>query len=230
LRPPKCTSGATGPSCLNLPQAVRPPIGLTPQVAQGPAFTDERSARFNEAGIQGREPHAAVWGDVNNDGFDDLFLANFDGVYTGPGNQLWLNDGFGTFSQSANSPTGGSVSSEAAAFGDADGDGNLDLFVGNSAAYNELWMGDGSGVFTANHNVIAGGNAGATATTYAAAWGDCNNDGRLDLFVGNNWDDSLFVNGGNAGGSVTFTDTTVTGLTDDGKVTTAVAWADACVD
>eukprot|EP00964_Phaeocystis_antarctica_P102305 scaffold67663_cov67-Phaeocystis_antarctica.AAC.3 len=90
---------------------------------------------------------AVAFGDVNGDGALDLVFGNTNNQ----ANTLLLNDGSGVFTvQAANSPMtaaasfpGGSGSTRAVAFGDIDGDGELDLLAGNGGANggaNELLM------------------------------------------------------------------------------------------
>lgn len=109
----------------------------------------------------------------------DLVLANSPGA-----SELFLNDGAGTFSQSSTFMGEKSVenrSSFAVAFGDFDGDGNLDLVIGKHDYANELWMNDGSGTFSEGGTDLPGG----IAFTNAVAVGDTNNDGYPDIVLGN---------------------------------------------
>ena len=66
--------------------------------------------------------------DVNKDGWDDLFISN--GPKGGQNNQLFLNNGDGTFREITGDPiTSDQSPSDGATFADMDGDGDLDAFV-----------------------------------------------------------------------------------------------------
>lgn len=78
--------------------------------------------------------------------------------------------------------------------GDYDNDGDLDLFIGthsgstNYAGWNvkvyrnQLFRNDGDAVFT---EITGTSIATHDRVTYCAAWGDFDNDGDLDLLIGN---------------------------------------------
>jgi len=90
-------------------------------------FTDVTAAS-GLAGPQGATGYAmgATVGDYDNDGDPDLYVTNH-----GP-NQLWRNDGDGTFTDVTEATgTGDPRWSVPAVFVDYDRDGRLDLFVGN---------------------------------------------------------------------------------------------------
>ena len=134
-----------------------------------------------------------VWGDYDNDGLVDLFVANRDGA----NNSLYRNTGNGTFQKI----TSGAIvndggNSVGASWGDYDNDADLDLFVCNAGGENNfLYENNGNGSFTKVTSGIVVNDGGHS---HGSAWADWDNDGDLDLFVSNDGqNNSLYRNDGN---------------------------------
>ena len=86
--------------------------------------TDDSGIRADGYGM------GVATGDINNDGWTDLYVSNFGH------NQLWLNNGDGTFKDiTKKAGVDDPRWSVSAAFVDIDLDGWLDLYVGNYVAY-----------------------------------------------------------------------------------------------
>ncbi|NNC84113.1 MAG: CRTAC1 family protein, partial [Flavobacteriales bacterium] len=141
---------------------------------------------------------SSSWADVDNDGDQDVFLANYD-----QDNQLFLNDGEGEFSSVEGPWEGGGGCSFSSNFADYDNDGDLDLFVTNGFCQtdlnNFLYENLGNGDF---QQVMSEPMAIDSGSSYGCAWGDYNNDGFQDLIVAN-WQDEtqsnyLYKNLGNS--------------------------------
>ena len=66
------------------------------------------------------------------------------------------------------------------AWGDFDGDGDLDLYVANYDRANVLYRKDGDSIFT---DVTSAAGVGDSGHGSGAAWGDFDGDGDLDLYV-----------------------------------------------
>ncbi len=150
-----------------------------------------------------------AWGDFDNDG--DLDLATGNG-YGSAQNQLFINDGAGTFIAS---DAFNAASTEAVAWGDYDEDGDLDLAVGNEySQQNYLFVNDGTGFFSQSAQF-------GISVTHAVAWGDSDQDGDLDLAVGNQGQNFLYLNHNGL-----FSPTLAFGTGD----TKSVAWGDCDQD
>ena len=131
----------------------------------------------------------AAWGDLDNDGDLDLFVANesekeirgHDTVGDFP-SQLFQNNGDGTFTDIAS--TAGVQNNrfcKGVTMGDYDNDRDLDIFVSN-VGKNRLYRNNADGSFT--DVAVDLGIAGSGGFDFAPWFFDFNNDGWLDLFVG----------------------------------------------
>ena len=161
------------------------------------------------------------WGDYDNDGNIDLFVANS----SSQNNFLYHNNGDGTFTRITNGAIvsdGGS--SRAVNWIDYDNDGDLDLYVTNSFSGNEItffYKNDGDGTFTKISNSVIVNDNGASSTS---SWGDYDNDGDLDLFVGNWFGQNNFLYKNDGDGI--FTKITQGDIVNDGGWTHSSSWGD----
>ena len=148
-------------------------------------FSGTRSSQLPEDMGSG-----AAWGDYDDDGWEDLAIANEVGPLTmidaerraSPAHVvLYHNNHDGTFtdvtSQSGIDFHGWAM---AVAWGDYDNDGLPDLLI-TAYGHNALYHNDGGGHF---HDVSAASGIGAPEGFWTgAAWGDYDRDGYLDLYV-----------------------------------------------
>lgn len=118
-------------------------------------------------------------GDIDHDGFDDVYFTNQLGA-----NSLYRNHGSGTFEDVTESAGVGLADRicVAAAFADYDNDGDQDLYVTSTRGGNVFFKNQGQGKF-----IDATKEAGLTliAHSQTATFFDYDNDGFLDLFVTN---------------------------------------------
>ncbi len=159
-----------------------------------------------------------VWGDYNNDGYPDLFVANANNE----NNSLYKNKGNGVFEKiTSGAIVNNASNSVGASWGDYNNDGYLDLFVANSSNQNNfLYRNNGNETFT---KITTGNIVTDAGHSHGSAWADYNNDGHLDLFVTNDQgqNNQLYANNGDG----TFT-SIANDMTQDGGESLGCAWAD----
>ncbi|MCB0098608.1 MAG: VCBS repeat-containing protein, partial [Caldilineaceae bacterium] len=140
---------------------------------------------------------SVAWGDVNGDGWLDLAVGNVaaydfdcscwpsDSV-----NKIYLNHS-GHLSESSDWQSEERDDTYSVAWGDVNGDGNLDLAVGNAPTYDLVCdcYKNGENRIYMNMGVTLGTTASWWSDdaddTWSIAWADMDNDGDLDLAAGN---------------------------------------------
>lgn len=153
--------------------------------------------------------------DVNNDGFLDIYCS-VAGKYAPKANLLYLNNGNGTFTESAAAygiaDEGNSVQGT---FFDYDNDGDLDLYVANYPLtgfdapnhYYQYKMNNVQDIETDNlyrndgesfTKVTGEANLRSYGLTLSATVGDLNEDGWQDLYISNDFSspDFMYINNG----------------------------------
>ena len=157
---------------------------------------DQGSGWFQEVyptgiGILGSISSLA-WGDMDNDGDLDLaFGASGTTTDEGAASRIYRNLGDGQIEEALDpggAPALGNTPrmTMAVAWGDMDGDGDLDLALGNTRQPNTLYRNLGGSRFEEVLDSLGNPALGAAAeNTTDLAWGDMDGDSDLDLAVSN---------------------------------------------
>lgn len=140
--------------------------------------------------------------DYDNDGFLDVYVIRMGdheksapspswNARNGIQDSLYRNQGDGSFvevtEEAGVAETGWGL---AGAWGDYDGDGDQDLYVGNEFGTNALYRNEGDGTFT---DVAEEAGVLDRGAAMGITWGDYDADGRLDLFVSNMYANSRWA-------------------------------------
>lgn len=157
--------------------------------------------------------------DFNQDGLEDLTLSKYFSQI-----QLLEFDGTTYTDVSIQYGIANTLRSETPIWADYDNDGDKDFFISNRGATSRLFRNEGNLTFI--DVTAAVGLSLAANETMPVAWADYDNDGYLDLYVGNRdlvVGNYLYHN--NADG--TFTNvTTIAGVSDIGHLALAVSFLD----
>ncbi len=182
-----------------------------------PEYTFEDVTDLAGVGDPNGSTATGIWADYDNDGDMDLYLSN-----GGQTNRLYRNLGAPEwrFESVEGDPVCDAGDGTGAAWGDYDGDGDLDLYIVKWGSANRLFANQGYPGWTFEEASVP--ILGDDGQGMGVAWGDYDNDGDLDLYLANSESaNRLFRNEGESG----FSETTTPLLAnaDHGR---AAAWAD----
>jgi hypothetical protein len=153
--------------------------------------------------IENHLTYGSSWGDYNNDGWLDVFIASHREISAGYHNMLYKNNGNGTFTD-VSADAGillDTYTSFCSSFFDYDKDGWQDIYVANDRSpVNHMYHNNGDGTFT---EVGASTGTNFSIDAMSTTIDDPNNDGWLDIYVTNTGAGNLFLENNGDG---TFTD------------------------
>jgi len=174
-----------------------PDLFLSRSTGENKLYKNNGDATFTDvtsgANLGGLWVSTASAADYDNDGQLDLYLGRYLDPRTnipttifytrnGEGNTLLHNDGNFHFTDVTSKVTREGGLTLGLAWGDYDGDGNIDLYVANDFGRNALLKNNGDGTFS-----DVSKETGTLDIGYgmSATFADIDNDGRLDLYVSN---------------------------------------------
>ena len=134
------------------------------------------------------------WIDIDKDGYLDLFVVSGRGK-----NYLFRNEGNNTFQNIIKTTlTQNTTNSFSCSWVDFDNDGDLDLYTAENGPNNIFYINNGDGTFRQN---ITGCIVDERGRSLSSSWIDYDNDGYLDLFVANIFDELNFLYHNNRDGT-----------------------------
>jgi hypothetical protein len=155
-------------------------------------YRNEGDGRFTDVTVESRMSVAfgtglgVTTGDFDGNGWPDLFVANDNML-----DQLWLNQGDGTFREEAifrgcaADSSGKPKAGMGVAAADVDDDGDLDLMVCNLTGESDsLFLNDG-GYFADRTGASGLAAVSRALTRFGLGWVDFDNDGVLDVYEAN---------------------------------------------
>jgi plastocyanin len=152
-------------------------LSVTATGQKGPFGFVDRTFR-SKIGPNPNKTSAVQIVDFNNDKKEDLYLTGFDG------NLMCKNSGGAVFTNSTaqNKLANNGADARGVTWGDADNDGDLDVFIANFNAPSSV-LKNNNGVFADQSSGLGLFAADNSPKSTAGIWLDFNNDSRLDLFV-----------------------------------------------
>ncbi|MBT4584875.1 MAG: hypothetical protein HOC93_07340 [Phycisphaerae bacterium] len=138
--------------------------------------------------LDGLLPRGIAWQDINSDGLIDLLVAVSEG--DSKQNRMMINEGNGIFTRDVLLFSQEFKESRSIGWCDYNNDGLSDVYIANGAEdhcdesrrTNQLFKNLGDGLW---EDVALAAGVAEIGHARGQAWGDINNDGHMDLFVGN---------------------------------------------
>jgi len=147
----------------------------------------------SQSGILNEAATGMAWGDYDNDGDLDLFVARGWSAKASSwpsANRLYRNNADGTFTRAETTAgVAANRNSHHAMWADFDNDGDLDLYVTNSGLYatgnqpNFLYVNQGDSTFQEVAASVGATGVTSTGLSGGGAVGDFNGDGFLDVVI-----------------------------------------------
>ncbi len=161
------------------------------------------------------DPRSVQFVDINNDGFLDIYLHNYNSE-----NVMYFNNQDNTF-RDATMETGALNTDPAMGtiFFDMDNDGDLDLYVVNDGGSNAMFENTGEGFF---EDISEASGLDVSCFCMGVDFGDYNHDGFFDIYVSNYGNNYFFENNGDG----TFTDKAIEYELDDYGLGWGTFWFD----
>jgi hypothetical protein len=125
--------------------------------------------------------YASTWIDFDNDGDIDMFMAKCGGNEARRTNQLYRNNGNGTYTEiGLSAGLADIIQTWSSAWGDYDNDGDMDVYVGSSTGFDhKIMRNNGDNTFT---DVTVGSGVSTAEIGHENVPGDFDNDGILDIY------------------------------------------------
>ena len=228
-------------------------IYLTANQKPDKLYLNEGNLKFKDISLTGKINQDSTWStgvtmvDINNDGFLDIYVCKV-GNYKGlkAKNELYINNGDNTFKEKAKAyGLDFSGFSTQASFFDYDQDGDMDMYLLNHSVHSTYSYGNtklrtkpnalAGDVLYENFSVNgqikfidvtkkAGIYNSALGYGLAIATSDINNDGLIDIYIGNDFheNDYLYINNGDK----TFTESSAKYFNHTSRFTMGVDIAD----
>ena len=227
-----------------------PDLYFTSNLGANRLYLNKGSYRFEDVTARAGVADSVGWksgvtmADVNGDGRVDIYVCGVSYLGVRGRNVLYINNGDGTFADKTKE-FGLDFEGYAtqALFFDADGDGDLDMYLLNHSVHTE--HGSGSAASRAERHPKAGDrlyrndnghfvDVSATAGIYGGVFGyglgvvasDLDGDGCLDLYVANDFQEDDFLYHNNCNGQVSFTEVGATALRHTSRSSMGVDAAD----